>query len=251
MRRRPPRPPGPAAAGLLMTGAVAVMLYGSAVLFLEREGGDRATAGPIPLLPPFTAAEPPPFGQLPVFAASDGVRLHLPSVDVVAVAFHEASYDDSTALRPSGVCAICRNRWKFRPPPPRNDELTYIVTDTRGRSTAATSAADVVLPPATVVLSPVTGMVTGVKRYRLYTRYPDVRIEIRPDSAPDRRVVMLHLSNVRLTVGDRVEASVTPIGLPRGFRFESQVDRYVPGGNPHVHIEVKDPAQARNEKTKR
>jgi hypothetical protein len=144
-----------------------------------------------------------------------------------------------------GVCEVCRNRWKFEPPAPRRPDLAYLVTDTRGRSTPATSAADVVLPVGAAVLSPVSGTVTRVKHYRLYSRYPDVRVEIRPDEAPDRTVVLLHLANVRLHPGERVEASATRIGVVRPFRFESQVDRYVPGRNPHVHIEVKDPAQAR------
>ena len=233
-----------------MTTAVVVGLYGTSVLFLDGQD-DGPGRGSIPLVPPAAAAELPPVEVLPVFAVSDGVRLRMPSPDAVAVAFHEASYDDATGLRPVGVCALCRNRWKFRPPPPQREDLAYIVTDTRGRSTPATSAVDVVLPAGTVLLSPVTGTVTSVRHYRLYTRYPDVRIEVRPDAAPDRRMVMLHLAGVRVAVGERVEASVTPVGVPRGFRFESQVDRYVPGGHPHVHIEVKDPAANRRAKTKR
>jgi hypothetical protein len=86
--------------------------------------------------------------------------------------------------------------------------------------------------------------VARVKGYRLYWRYPDVRVEIRPEGVPDRRVVLIHLARVRLRPGDRVQASVTRIGEVRRFRFESQVDRYVRGRHPHVHMEVKDPAKA-------
>jgi hypothetical protein len=38
---------------------------------------------------------------------------------------------------------------------------------------------------------------------------------------------------------------VTVIGAPRRLPFESQVDRYVPGRYPHVHLEVKDAAPTR------
>jgi hypothetical protein len=241
-RRRVGRPPWPATALFLLVAALAAGLYGGAISLIHRQ---ESSVQGITFVPPAAAAAEPPASSptMAVFARSDGVALRLLSPDVVAVAFHEASYRDATALRPLGQCDVCRNRWKFDPPAPTDLELSYIVTDTRGRSTPATSAADVVMPPGTAVTSPVTGTVTGVKRYRLYRRYPDVRVEIRPDSAPERRVVLLHLANVRLVRGTRVEAMATRIGTVRGFRFESQVDRYVPGGNPHVHIEVKDPAR--------
>ncbi len=208
--------------------------------------GARAGTADAPLRPvPSLVAEPPAGTPLPVFATSDAVSLRLVATEAVAVAFHEASYGDAVELRPVGRCDVCRNRWKFTPPAPRRSGVTYIVTDTRGRSTPATSAADLVLPAGTSVAAPLTGTVTRVKRYRLYGRYPDVRVEIRPDGAPDRRVVMLHLAGVTLVRGERVTASSTRIGSVRGFPFESQVDRYVAGRHPHVHLEVKDPAARR------
>ena len=245
VRRAPPGPPRSGTAVLLVACALASGIWaGAEITGRGRAEGSAATLGPgvppPPLVPEAEAGEP-----LPVFASSDGVPLRLVAPDVVAVAFHEASYEDATELRPIGRCRPCRNRWKFTPPPPRRADLSYIVTDTRGRSTPATSAADLVMPSGSAVAAPVTGTVTEVKHYRLYGRYPDVRIEIRPDAAPDRRVVMLHLSGVTLLPGDRVEATTTTVGSVRGFRFSSQVDRYVPGRYPHVHLEVKDPAARR------
>jgi hypothetical protein len=183
--------------------------------------------------------------RLPVFATAGGVRLRLVSAEPVVIAFHEASYDDALALRPSGVCGRCRNPTKFTAPPARDPSLRYLVTHSRGRDTPATSASDLVLPRGTPVLSPVDGTVTRVRRYRLYRAYPDVRVEIRPDSAPGRRVVLLHLGAVPVRRGDRVTASTTVLGAPRRLPFESQVDRYVRGRYPHVHLEVKDAAAAR------
>lgn len=216
------------------------MVWGSAFLIPDRP--DPTPPATVPVVAPSPLAPEVP-GPLPVFASSDAVRLRLVSGRALAVAFHEASYRDATALRPWGDCVVCRNRTKFTPPAPRGD-LSYLVTDTRGRRTPATSAADIVLPRGGTVLAPVTGRVTAVKHYRLYFRYPDVRVEIRPAEVPDRRVVMIHLADVRLEKGDAVEASVTRIGAVRRFPFESQVDRYVGGRYPHVHLEVKNPARA-------
>jgi hypothetical protein len=59
-------------------------------------------------------------------------------------------------------------------------------------------------------------------------------------------VVLLHVGAVQLRPGDEVEASVTLVGSPRPLPFESQVDRYVSGRYPHVHLEVKDASAARS-----
>jgi hypothetical protein len=195
---------------------------------------------PSPVAPQVSVGHP-----LPVFATAGGVRVRVVSGDTVAVAFHEASYDDALALRPTGVCGRCKNPWKFRPPPPRDPTLRYLVTHSRGRDTPATSAADLVLPKGTPVFAPVDGVVSRVRRYRLYRRYPDVRVELIPHSAPGLLVVMLHVGAVQVRRGEEVVASTTVIGAARRLPFESQVDRYVRGRYPHVHLEVKDAAAAR------
>jgi hypothetical protein len=234
-----------AALAVTVLGLANAAVWGGSLLFLRP--ARPATANPAP--PPVPTFEPSPQAAvsagdaLPVFARSDGVALRLVSAEAFAVAFHEASYRDATGLRPMGRCSLCRNRLKFSPPEPRDAGLEYIVTDTRGRETPATAAADLVLPRGADVFAPVTGTVTGLRRYRLYSRHPDVRVEITPDQAPHRRVVMLHLAAVGVHRGQQVEASVTRIGSVRGFPFESQVDRYIRGRYPHVHLEVKNPAK--------
>ena len=181
----------------------------------------------------------------PVVAEAGGITLRLVTADALAVAFHEASRRGARSLRPTGVCVVCRNRTKFKPPPPKQD-LPYIVMDSRERPFPATSAVDVVLRSGTPVLAPVNGTVRNVKRYRLYRRYPDIRVAIAPDADPRRRVVVIHLRGVTLQRGDRVRASTSVIGRVRSFPFESQVDRYVRGSFPHVHIEVRNSVEARS-----
>lgn len=189
------------------------------------------------------ASDLPP--ELPVFAVAGGVRLRLPDARPVALAYHEASMPRRVVLRPRGSCAVCRNRRKFRPPQVGPSELEYMIMDSRGRPAPATSAVDVVLRRSDRVLSPVTGRVWGVRRYRLYGRYPDMRVTIVPEERPDRLVVVIHLRDVRVQSGDQVVASQTVLGRARRFRFLSQVDRYVRGRFPHVHIEVKRPPARR------
>jgi hypothetical protein len=234
----------------LLAGANVIVWGGAWVLFRRVEATASAwNPAPSPEVtapPPVSGASAPetPEELLPVFATVDGVRVRLITAKPVQVAFHEASYDDAVALRPTGVCGRCRNPTKFTPPRPRDDSLRYLVTHSRGRDTPATSAADIVVRRGTPVLSPVDGMVKRVRRYRLYGRYPDMRVVIRPDGVPDRRVMLLHVGAVHLRPGDPVEASVTVVGAPRRLPFESQVDRYVSGRYPHVHLEVKDASAA-------
>jgi hypothetical protein len=149
------------------------------------------------------------------------------------------------ALQPMGRMRKDYNRTKFPNNEARTDGPDYLIMSSRGRGTPATSAADLVMPRTTKVLSPVSGVVTKVKRYRLYGRYPDVKVEIRPDVAPDMRVAMIHLDEVGLRFGDRVTQGTSVVGRPRSFPFGDQTDLYIAGGDPHVHVEVVDPDVAR------
>jgi len=110
--------------------------------------------------------------------------------------------------------------------------------DSRGRPTPATSAADIVMRATTPVRSPVTGRVMSVTPYRLYCSYPDVRVMIRPADAPASSVMLVHLAGVRVDRGDRLIVGRTVIGRARPFPFPYDTDDYVPGGHPHVHVEI-------------
>jgi len=176
----------------------------------------------------------------PAFAQVAGLRLIVPSQRFDAVAFHEATYADAMELEPLGRMTHNFNRTKFDPPPTAPG-VPYLVETSRGRTNAATSAADVLLPRTASVLTPVTGTVMVAKRYKLYGRYPDMRVEIKPQGFPDLRVVIIHLDQVTVVRGDEVSATLTAIGKPRVFPFDSVVNDEVASDDPHIHIEVKEP----------
>jgi hypothetical protein len=236
-----------AALGLAIgSGWVAARAY---YVAFEGDVVSAATMQPAPArLAPSEQEEDPsdPPAPLPVFAVAGGVRLRLPAVRPVALAYHEASMPRRVTLRPLGSCVVCRNRSKFRPPRVGPSELEYMVMDTRGRAESATSAVDVVVRRWHWVRSPVSGRVWRIRGYRLYGRYPDVRVAILPDGRPDRLVVLIHLRDVSVRPGERVIASRSVLGRARLFPFESHVDRYVRGRLPHVHIEVKRPPVRRS-----
>ena len=182
-----------------------------------------------------------PDPQLVVFARFHDIRLFLPAVHVVCVCYHEASYDHAMTLQPLGRLKGDHNRTKFPRDTPHTAGPSYVIMSSRGRSTPATSAVDVVLAAATPFLAPVDGVVTKVRAYRLYGHYKDVELSIRPENDPAFRVVMIHLQRVRVEPGDSAIQGVTPLGEPRVFPFSSQSAYYVGGRHPHVHLEIVDP----------
>jgi hypothetical protein len=174
-----------------------------------------------------------------VLATVDGVDLFVPVVDPILIGFHEASTPEARELVPRGRLSVDRNRDRARPIDDP-DAWPYLVLATRGRPFASTSSVDIVVPPDIPILAPVSGTVTDVRTYSLYGRHEDVRIEIVPTDAPHLRVVIIHVGDVRVAPGDRVEATTTVLaGWGRRFPFRSQIDDDVaPGRYAHVHLEV-------------
>ena len=176
----------------------------------------------------------------PVMAASDGFRLHVPGTAPVLVAYHEASRSESLPLVPLGTLRDNANATRFEPPAADAGGLVYDVQVSRGRLPGPTTAVDVVLPRDAAVLAPVAGTVVQVRDYALYGRHPDVRIELVPDDAPERVVVLIHVEDPQVTVGQRVELGEPLAARARLFPFSSIVDRATePERYGHVHVEVK------------
>ena len=193
-------------------------------------GRDR---GPVP--PPTSSA---PTTSERVMAAVGGITLRVPGGDVAAVAYHEAALPDALGMRPAGRCVRNANRTKFDIPE-RTEGPDYLVMSSRGRPHPATSAVDVAMPAGSHVLSPVSGTVIRAKKYFLYGRYLDFRVEIRPENGPKLRVVIIHLDHLAIRKGAEVIAGETPLGVPHLFPFHSQINDYIPARIPHVHLEVK------------
>jgi hypothetical protein len=173
------------------------------------------------------------------FARVGGIELFVPTGRAKAIAYHEASYDDAMEMHPLGKLTKNFSRWAFDPPPDSTGP-DYLVEASRGRGTGPTTAADIVMARGSTVLAPIDGVVRQAKPYKLYGQYPDWRVEIEPTGHPELRVVMIHLDDVEVRRGDSVSATISPIGTPRVFPFHSAVNDYVPGGDPHVHLETKN-----------
>lgn len=235
---------------VVVLGVAAVVLIGGAVGFerMWEPGGQAvavtdgtATQGSVPqvsepIQSPHEQPTAEPIQPVP-FSRVQGLVLALPVPHPEVVGYHQAYYADAQVQHPIGHLVRNQNTYMFEAPPDTNGP-PYRILPSRGRGTPATSAVDMVVKRTAEVASPVTGHVVQAKRYRLYGAYRDWRIEIAPEGYPDLRVVMIHLTNVRVRRGDQVSATLTVIGQARKLPFRSQVDDFG-GGDPHVHIEVK------------
>ena len=196
---------------------------------------------PAPPAPPVLVVPgpaPAPIQSLPM-AAIRGITLNVPGGRVIGIGYHEAALRDALGLHPRGRLARNANRTKFDNPGTTRG-TDYMIMSSRGRPHPATSAVDVAMPAGARVLAPVTGKVISVKRYFLYGRYLDYRVDIRPAGNGRLRVVLIHLTHLTIQRLDEVVAGVTPLAQPRTFPFRSQINDYVGVGVPHVHIEVKE-----------
>lgn len=173
-----------------------------------------ATSGPVVATTARAAAMAVEPGTEPM-ATVDGVELVVPALDIAAVGFHQGG-DGNLPLEPSG---------------------SHVVMASRNRGTPATSAVDVAVGADRTVTAPATGTVTQVEDYRLYGKFADTLVTIVPDGA-DVAVRMMHVSNVTVEPGDRVEPGER-IARARSLPVRSQVDRHHDGpAGPHVHVDV-------------
>jgi hypothetical protein len=176
--------------------------------------------------------------ELEGLAEWDGTVLYEMSSDMIGVGFHESLFGMAVDLRPLGTLEANANPGKF-PPIRDTDGPPYVIMDTRGRPTGATTSVDIVVPSHSEVRSPVTGVVAGVVPYRLYCKYPDYQVLIEPAGRPDLLVMVLHITGVPVAEGDRVIGGVTPIGTSWGNDApDSQENDYFDDQYPHVHVEL-------------
>lgn len=179
---------------------------------------------------------------LPLLGRVGDLVLHLPAEDAVLVSYHEAAFIEALPVTAIGTLLANENGTRELLHEPDDDGVPFHVQVSRGRANGSTSAVDVVLAPDQQVLSPVSGTVVEVKPYLLYGSHEDFRIELRPDDAPDRGVVLIHVEEVAVRAGDHVVVGDLLAARARTFPFSAVVDRQTaPERFGHVHIEVKQP----------
>lgn len=253
-RRR--RSPGPVFAfvGVLVLAAV---VLGSIALRPGRGAGASPGAGATTTGTVVSAAMPEENRDpTPMLANYRSLYLRLP-VDpgsITQVAFHQASGDKALHMTSLVPDADMTQAAKLKRTPVGGDASG---TDGSGESTSIwngavlrlwrsnrsgkpDTAADVGAEPGTTVYAPVTGTVLAVRPYKLYNKYDDYEIHIKPDGWADIDVVLIHVDKVSVKAGDRVLGGVSRLATVRKMsnRVTLQLGGYTRNGGDHVHFQL-------------
>jgi hypothetical protein len=189
--------------------------------------------------------EPQPF----TIATWAGVEIKSPIrySDLLGPQFHEASNDNaSPPMQPVGMCLGNYNAARMAPGiGVTGNDPGYFIEETRSRGTYATTACDVQAKAGTTVYAPVNGTVVCAESYLLYGSYPDLRVRIVIDGHPEYQMAVLHMSKLLVSVGQRVEAGKSPIGVVRDLvpYFNSGPNPFTrdDGNHPHIQINYSPP----------
>jgi biotin carboxyl carrier protein len=216
----------------------------------------------------------------PVFATAGTLRLRLPvpAEAVTTVAFHQASSKNAvtmtslvpimelkTASRLAAQKRAAKNATST-PPPAGATAASATAASTTAASSSGTptistgdvwggkvirlwrsgrtgkpeTAVDVGAAPGTQVVAPVNGTVVYVRAYKLYGTIDDYEVHIAPDGQPELDVVLIHITDVCVTPGQRVEAGATVVAAVRRLSKSTslQLAQYTADGGDHTHLQV-------------
>lgn len=187
----------------------------------------------------------------PLFGSYRSLHLYLPVPPeaLTELAYHQASGKSAlsvTSLLPDAdMTAAEENKGTGRSTLAPSDDPSILGGEVlrmwrSNRTGQPDSAIDIGAAPGTPVYAPVTGEVIGVRPYRLYDKYDDFEIHIQPTGWPEVDVVMIHVENVSVAVGDQVIGGVTPIAGVRllSDRVTHQLSAYTTDGGDHVHVQL-------------
>jgi hypothetical protein len=171
------------------------------------------------------------------------VAIHFPAApdDMLDVGFHQAYNTKAYAFLPTMKTLPIAKPAVTEQLLASDSSLRLFEQAYRARGSSERSAADCAVRPDSRLLSPVTGTVTLLKHYKLEGRIDDLQLEIKPDGASLLRVVMIHIQDATVKVGDRVVGGITPVATVRHLTLDSSVNRYLPvSPADHTHIQVND-----------
>jgi hypothetical protein len=177
----------------------------------------------------------------PAFARLGDRNLLLPvaAQDATIIAYQPVSDERAVALSPIGeqananaVVRFFRGIFSGAP------SVRYYLLD--GQGGKSTSSVLVGAQPGSPVTSPVSGVVTGVKEYKLYGKFDDVQIDIRPEELSGTTISLLFISDPVISIGEVVTAGKTQLGKVRECPAElgASLAKFTHDSGSHVYMQV-------------
>lgn len=177
-------------------------------------------------------------------ASADKTPIYLPfdKSKLTLIGYHRAYNPRSVEMIPLGTMLerdvtlktdpkVLTDNWK---------KLIYVEMPRSDREGPRNSAIDIGAAHGTVFNSPVTGTVVKIKPYKLYGQYSDYELHIMPSGYKDRHVILIHIDNLMVNVGDYVLAGKTKVGKIRNTSqfFHEQITDYSKKASDHLHVQT-------------
>jgi hypothetical protein len=165
---------------------------------------------------------------LPVAARNVTVIAYQPLSDSRAVPFTPIGEQ----LNANALVRFFRNLFSGEP------AVRYYLLD--GGKGEPTSSVLVGAPPGSPVTAPVSGIVTAVKQYKLYGKYEDVQIDIRPEEMSSITLTLLFIDEPAVTIGEVVTAGKTQLGKVRECpeQLGAALSPYTHDSGSHVYMQA-------------
>lgn len=177
----------------------------------------------------------------PAFARLGDRNLLLPVAagDATIIAYQPVSDERAVPLSPIGDQANANALVRFfRGVFSGEPSVRYYLLP--GEGGAVTTSVLVGALEGSPVTSPVSGIVTAVKSYKLYGKYDDVRIDIRLEEMSGTVISLLFISDPVVSIGEVVTAGKTQLGKVRECPTElgASLAEHTHDSGSHVHLQV-------------
>jgi len=174
-----------------------------------------------------------------VVAKAGDVDIMLPVAidEITAIGYHAAESTDSIAFTPQGERVSGGGLAQKLADWFAGGELAYYLMD-EGADASATGALDVGAIPGAQVFSPVDGKVVGVEHTLISDRYKDVEIQIQAADDPTLVLVISHMAQPAVGLGDGVTQGETLLGSVRAYPAEviQELSRFTSDAGDHVQL---------------
>jgi biotin carboxyl carrier protein len=204
------------------------------------------------------AADDPNISYLPtpLIARYGDLVIHTPisANHITEIEFHQASFSTALQLTPLVTIVdaqVVADQSGTRHTPfdeqPRGSESLIAEAVSTWRLDSAgpeMSAADVGALAGTDVYAPISGTVVKIKTYSLFGLIDDYEVHIQSPEYPELDIVMLHIEDLSVEVGDRVYGGATRVAKIRniGDVIDNNLANFTAPGDPgnHCHVQVND-----------
>jgi biotin carboxyl carrier protein len=192
----------------------------------------------------------------PLIAEYGGLKIHSPisANHITEIEFHQASYNTALPLTPlvnivDAQEVADRHGTKHAPletqPFGENPLIAEAVSTWRLNSVGPEmSSVDVGSVAETDVYAPISGTVVKIKSYSLFGLIDDYEVHIQSPGHPGLDVVMLHIDDLSVKVGDVVRGGATRVARVRdiGSVIDNNLSNFTAPGDPgnHCHVQVND-----------